>query len=110
LGHKAGRTNDQHPARATASVQLAEEEPGFDGFPEANIIGDEQPGAGHPEGPQHRNVLVGLKRHTGPAGGHKGVLRGSQTEQKRFMEQAEPAGTTGPFQAEFGNGLRDDGF
>lgn len=60
LGAKRGRAEDEHSADAATEHQLAEHHTGLNSFTEADGIRQQEGHAGHLEGAQDRNELVGL--------------------------------------------------
>ena len=79
LIEEPGRSDDEHPPCPTASHQLEKDEPGFDGLPEADVIGDEEARARFREEAEHRRELVGLQRDAPEA---------SPREQARLANEA----------------------
>jgi len=53
-----GRTDDQHRPSAGPERQLLHHEAGFDGLPEADVVGDEQVCARHGQCPDHGVELI----------------------------------------------------
>ena len=63
LGDQRLGADDQHGGKIHARPQLFDDQAGFDGFADADFIGDEQTGTVGSNELQHRPVLVGHERH-----------------------------------------------
>jgi hypothetical protein len=65
LEDDGGGTGDDDPADALPHEELADDEARFDRLSEADVVGDEEPDAGHPERLAERLELVGLDLDAG---------------------------------------------
>jgi hypothetical protein len=65
LAHDGGRTGDDDAAHALAQEHLAEDEAGFDGLAEADVVGDKEAHARHGEGLAQGLELVVLDLDAG---------------------------------------------
>ena len=104
------RADDQYPGGAAAGVEFAQDEAGFDGLAETNVVGNQQTRARQFERPERRDLLVGFKCDAGTRGRDKPVIARRQAEADGVHQKLEPREAPRVGQVEFGNFVRLDLF
>ena len=66
LQRQAGRAHDDRGAGSMPQQQLLEDQAGFDGLAQTDVVGQQQVGARAGQGATQRLELVGLDRHARP--------------------------------------------
>jgi hypothetical protein len=100
------RADDQDARGAAAGIEFAQDEAGFDGLAEADIVGDQQARARQFECPECRDLLVRFEFDAGAGGGDEPVVTGSQAEPDGVHQKLEAREPPGAGQVELGDLIR----
>lgn len=106
MEERSGRTNDKHAVSAASGDQFGEDEASFDGFSEADVIGEQKARPRHGEGAHDGDELVRFDAESSGLSGEQGVGTEGLFEQERVVVHAKGGEVGSADGVEFGG----DGF
>ena len=104
------RADDKYPVGPAAGIQFPEDQAGFNGFAEADVVSDEQPRTREFERSNGGHELIRLEADAGSCGGNQAIVAGREAETHAVHQQLKTREPSRAGEVEFGDFVRFDLF